>query len=387
MKIFVIPSGYRSSNNPQHDIFVHDQCKALLDRGHKVIVLDANIRSPKSWMNKYCCSPHKRYEEGVTVYSYWTRGVPTVKFPRLSLFLYEKRMRYLWKYVLKFEGMPDVIYSHFTFPSGYIATKISKETGIPNITLEHGSIFFKEYLRPYLKKVASFTIKNATDFYCVSTSQVEAVCRHIGENVSIKTIPNMISNIFTYHPVTPSDDFVFFSAGNLKQIKRFDVLIKAFANSFKDVPNVKLRIAGEGEEREHLQNIISSLGCEDKIIMLGRLSREQILEELKNCNVFALASDHESFGIVYREATACGRPIISTQNGGIVEGWNDSLGITVPCGDVSKFSEALLYIKKHYEDFSPEKISELTLSYCSEKVIIDKIENILFNAAGKNNAE
>ena len=55
---------------------------------------------------------------------------------------------------------------------------------------------------------------------------------------------------------------------------------------------------------------------EQRVRLLGALSREQARDELRGCDCFVLPSRHESFGVVLAEATACGRPVISTRCGG-----------------------------------------------------------------------
>ena len=49
----------------------------------------------------------------------------------------------------------------------------------------------------------------------------------------------------------------------------------------------------------------------------------------KKCNCFVLLSEYETFGIVYREAMASGRPVIAVRNGGVEENWSDAFGILI----------------------------------------------------------
>ena len=53
----------------------------------------------------------------------------------------------------------------------------------------------------------------------------------------------------------------------------------------------------------------------------------ELVKSFTACSVFVLLSVRETFGIVYREAMAVGRPVISSPNGGIEDGWDDSNGI------------------------------------------------------------
>ena len=74
---------------------------------------------------------------------------------------------------------------------------------------------------------------------------------------------------------------------------------------------------------------------------------------------------------------AVGRPVISTKNGGIEEGWEDNFGILVPIGDKQSLSEALLKIYERKDTFNPEYISKKCLQQYSSDVIGARIDYIL----------
>ena len=104
---------------------------------------------------------------------------------------------------------------------------------------------------------------------------------------------------------------IFFSLGRLHKIKRFDVLIDAFALYIKKDKYAKLIIAGEdyGVEEELRKQIIN-LNIEKSIFLIGPVNFDSKKIFLNNCDFFTLASDFESFGIVVIEALACGKPIV-----------------------------------------------------------------------------
>ena len=386
MNIFVIPSCYKNKYNKQANIFVHEQCMSLINRGHKVTVLDAGECSYKRWLCSFCSKPTVRFEDDVKIYSHWVRAVAQSRFPKFATSSFMTKIDSLWNMAVENEGMPDVIYAHFTFPSGFSSITLSKKYNVPLVVMEHGGMYLNRRLHPYIIEELTATVNEADEFYCVSNTHSEKIKELTSAKRRVDVVPNMISSRFSFCPVKKDrDEFVFFSAGNLKHVKRFDLLIRAFAKSFPNNDKVVLRIAGEGVERENLEKIINELRVNDKVKLLGRLGREEMLDEFHNCNVFTLASDHESFGIVYREAAACGRPLVSTRNGGIEHEWRDEFGILVPCDDTDALSVALKQIYENYTDYSPELISKLTLDYCSEKVVMDRIESILSHTAGEMN--
>jgi glycosyltransferase involved in cell wall biosynthesis len=189
----------------------------------------------------------------------------------------------------------------------------------------------------------------------------------------------LIDSRFTFHDPPVGNDYKFFSAGNLVPNKKFDLLIKSFCDSFDKNENVFLRIAGFGKEYENLKKIIYIYGRENQIKLLGRLSRDEILKEFINSNCFVLPSEYETFGIVYREAMAVGRPVISTRNGGVEEGWDDKFGILVPKNNAMLLSEAMKIMKER-RDYDYKYISNKCTELYSFDSVGSKIDEILKKA-------
>jgi glycosyltransferase involved in cell wall biosynthesis len=66
-----------------------------------------------------------------------------------------------------------------------------------------------------------------------------------------------------------------------------------------------------------------------------------VRDALRACDAFVLTSRHESFGVVYAEAIACGKPVIGTRCGGPEDIVTDQNGLLVPVGDVHAIAHAL----------------------------------------------
>ena len=104
---------------------------------------------------------------------------------------------------------------------------------------------------------------------------------------------------------------LFFSMGRLHKIKGFDILIDAFHLFLKEDKDAKLIIAG-GDDGvgEQLNNQIKKLNIENSVFLIGQVNFEDKKLLLSNCDIFALSSEFESFGIVVAEALACGSPVV-----------------------------------------------------------------------------
>lgn len=66
----------------------------------------------------------------------------------------------------------------------------------------------------------------------------------------------------------------------------------------------------------------------------------------------------ETFGVVFVEALACGKPVIATKIGGPSEIVTPEVGLLVPPGDAKALAEAIDFMLHHLREYNPEKIVE-----------------------------
>jgi glycogen(starch) synthase len=131
--------------------------------------------------------------------------------------------------------------------------------------------------------------------------------------------------------------------GRLVKQKGFDVLIRAFAKA--DIPSHDLLLAGEGAERQSLEQLVESLNLTDRIFFLGRANRPTAVSLFKGCSFFVLPSRHEPQGIVNLEAMSAGRAVIASRVGGVPEIVLDGeTGILVAGEDDTALAAALTHL-------------------------------------------
>lgn len=377
MLIFVMPAIFPYDENRQAGNYIYEQCEVLKRHEYDLVILDCSSRNYKNWRK---CNRMFSYSSPVgKVYVNWVRGLAQSKLPRLAVSSYIKNAEEVFKRALEECGTPDVIYAHFTFPCGWAARYFSGKYNIPYIVQEHYSLFLRKNLPQYLKDITRKTIEDSSSFYCVSNSLKRNIADFTGLDQKIGVVHNLIHDQYRYYPLPDNREFIFFTAGNLFKGKRFDLLIDAFCQAFTSKDKVKLRIAGAGTEYAVLKQRIEERGRTSQILLLGRLNSDEMLEEYKNCHCFALLSEKETFGIVYREAMAVGRPVIAAKNGGIEENWQETFGILVARNHLEESAKALNKIVENYNTYHAEKISEATLAMYASENIIQSIIKIMEN--------
>jgi glycosyltransferase involved in cell wall biosynthesis len=120
------------------------------------------------------------------------------------------------------------------------------------------------------------------------------------------------------HPAAPSRFTVLF-VGRLYRRKRVDVLLRAAAEALRHIPELEIRVVGNGPCAASLRALGRDLRLENTVAWLGDVTRSQLAEEYNRCSVFCLPSVQEGFGIVLLEAMAARRPIVATRAAAIPE--------------------------------------------------------------------
>lgn len=139
------------------------------------------------------------------------------------------------------------------------------------------------------------------------------------------------------------------TAGRLTPQKNQALLIRSFAAIAGDVEE-ELRIYGEGELRPGLEDLITQLGMEERIRLMG--TSDDMPAVLAGCKLFVLPSDFEGMPNALLEAMAAGRCCVSTACpcGGpeaVIE--NGVNGLLVPVGAEEALSAAMLELLKDEE--------------------------------------
>jgi glycosyltransferase involved in cell wall biosynthesis len=138
-------------------------------------------------------------------------------------------------------------------------------------------------------------------------------------------------------------EVVLLAAGAVIPRKGYDVLVAALAR----LAHLRWRliIAGDGgrspETFRQLKADIAALDLADRITLLGAVSSEQLASLYQRCDLFALPSRFEGYGMVFAEAIAHGLPVVGTTAGAIPQTVPAAAGVLVPPDDVEALAAAL----------------------------------------------
>jgi glycosyltransferase involved in cell wall biosynthesis len=127
--------------------------------------------------------------------------------------------------------------------------------------------------------------------------------------------------------------------------KGYDKILQALPQIRQQIPNVHYILAGKGDDRTRIESMISSLDLQDCVTLAGFVPEDELCDHYNLCDVFAMPSKGEGFGIVYLEALACGKPVLAGNKDGAVDPLaHGELGCLVDPDDGEAIAHSLIQI-------------------------------------------
>ncbi len=160
-------------------------------------------------------------------------------------------------------------------------------------------------------------------------------------------------------------------AGKLANFKGVDVLLDAVKLYEDKEPATITLIIGDGDEKEKLHAQAKDLGLKT-VRFLGNVTQQELRKFYNIADVSLVPSRREPFGLVAIEAMACGAPVIATNQGGLPDFVNDSVGGLVEPEDPADLADMILKVLKRAEEKGEAWRSEIA-SYARNHYAQDTI--------------
>jgi glycosyltransferase involved in cell wall biosynthesis len=249
---------------------------------------------------------------------------------------------------LRRTGEYDVIHAHshlyFSTNLAALGTTFSET---PLALTNHGlySQSAPEWLfDAYLRTVGRWTFNAADVVFCYSETDRDRL-RELGINSDIDIVANGIDvNRFT--PEGPASDHIgpdapaILFVGRLTDGKRPADAIKALARVREDYPNACLYLAGDGECRETLEDLVTDRGLGDWVSFLGHVDYDEMPRLYRAADVLLLPSRAEGMPRTVLEALATETPVV-TSDLPQLRSLTDTAGHAVPIGDIDGLATSL----------------------------------------------
>ncbi|MBI3486103.1 glycosyltransferase family 4 protein [Candidatus Daviesbacteria bacterium] len=246
----------------------------------------------------------------------------------------------------------------------------------------------------YLKWMTHQQLKSATRIIAVSNStkndlinkvrlderKIDVVYEGVDRNIFKILKKDVLVNILKSFDIEFQKYFLF--VGTIQPRKNLDQLILSFSEFIKDFPDFKLVIAGsKGWMADEIYKLPNSLGIEDKVKFLGRVSDEELVGLYNGGAALTFISLFEGFGLPILEAFACSCPVLVssnsslpeiTENAGLVVNLNKKEDILNAMKQIIKESQRQRLIRlgsKRLSEFSWEKTAKQTRAVFEKSIL------------------
>lgn len=234
----------------------------------------------------------------------------------------------------------EAVHSH-EFAMNIHMAILAKILGLPHVATVHGK---KNYADRGLRRLVYRVISHWSHIVAVSEDVKNFLVDTVGISAEkVEVIPNGID--VDDYKLEQSEidscraglgcregDFLICAVGNLYPIKGHSFLVEAMHSIVATQPTAKLVIAGRGDEQQHLQQLIDSLGITDNVKLLG--FRDDVKSILSSSDLFVMPSLSEGLPLALLEAMASRVPVVVTDVGGmpqVIE--HQRTGLVVPPSD------------------------------------------------------
>jgi len=304
LKIMILTPGLPPWKIGGEEYYSYYQAKTLLKLGHLVHVVT--------------------YDTGNAAKKLLKRIVKTVESSD-SLMHYPMACIHLaCSAIFRHKCRPDLIHAHDTYAEGMSAIILGKILRVPVIITWHGAELIEKGKNfSTMGNISRRLVCSLADAIIVPSNQVRSsiIERSLVDPTKISVIPPGVDTSF-FRPIEETDGIkqtydlndsrVILTVGRLNKIKGVDLVIQALPHLTKKFPDLKLLIVGDGPELSALKELASRLEMENHVFFTGFVDRELLPHFYSSCDIFVLPTRGEGFGLVYMEAWACGKPIITT---------------------------------------------------------------------------
>ncbi len=331
-----------TANFPPNDggiaVFNYNICKELSARGYRLVVIATGFQKDGNFDR----------QQGFKIIRLGGRVRPT-----------SVETIYKILYLTFKENIDIVFFGHFGSTHWLGGVLVRKIFRIPYTILVHGTELnaYSCHFTQVDKWVSKIILKNASTIVVNSNTT-----KNLVESYGYPS-----SSIYIVHPGTDPIHFrtdsqglnvieklglggkhVLLTASRLVEKKNHENVLKSLPLVLRKVPNLIYLIIGKGEEKERLIKITKDMCLEKYVNFIGYIEPREMPLYYNLCDVFVMPSktvdyDYESFGIVYVEANAVGKPVIGGRSGGVGDAViNGVTGLLVDPENIEEISQAII---------------------------------------------
>ena len=276
------------------------------------------------------------------------------------------------KKVLK--GFDTVVVGGWESPMFMRVTFLAKKKGMKVVHFYESTLESHRFNNMIIRTLRKLIFSRADLVVTPGRASTEAVLAMGIAQERIVTLFNPVDVAWFYDhsrsrkpDTTPGHKYVF--VGQLITRKNVSALINAFASIREESDS--LTIVGEGPEESNLIELISDLGLEHCVKLVGHKNQHELVQLYAIHSTLILPSTNEVWGLVVNEALACGMQVVVSNKCGVADFVKDMDGVVICDPSTSSISRALSTARSIWKGsivepdilkFTPEAFAEELLS-------------------------
>jgi glycosyltransferase involved in cell wall biosynthesis len=176
-----------------------------------------------------------------------------------------------------------------------------------------------------------------------------------------------------------------------ERYKGYDQILRALPKVRERFPDVRYVLGGRGPDRGRIESLVRELGLTENVTFAGYVRDYELRSHYNLCDVFAMPSKGEGFGIVFLEAMACGKPVVAGNKDGSVDAvLNGQIGALVDPDSVDEIALTLRQIlaREHTQKllFNPEALRRKSIEVYGYDKFVTQLQKILHPLTVKSEA-
>jgi glycosyltransferase involved in cell wall biosynthesis len=256
-----------------------------------------------------------------------------------------------------------------------VANQLKQISGVPYWVIAHGFEAWKinkhsvvSALRnaDRILSVSRFTRDQLITNYQLSADQISIFPNTFdSERFQIQDKPQRLLNKYHLDQSQP----IIMTVNRLEsgeEFKPYDQIIQSLPQIRNSIPDVHYLIVGSGNDRNRLERDIEQRGLNDCVTLAGFVPDDELGAHYSLCDLYAMPSKLEGFGIVFLEALASGKPVMASYlDGGQEAVCDGKLGALVnPESPEEIASCAIKILKQEYPNplmYSPQSLRQAVI--------------------------
>jgi len=328
LRVLTLTTLFPNAAQPHHGVFVENRLRHLAGSGR----VDLKIVAPVPWVPPFL-THHPRYRDQAQAPRSETRhDLPVVHpryavVPRLGMLATPATLASAFQRGVKWLGLTpddiDLIDAHYFYPDGVAAMMLGRLWSKPVIITGRGTDLNLIPRHALPRRMIRWAADHAAGMITVCAALKEALTDLGVPAERVSVLRNGV-DLELYRPPADRaaaraalrlDGPTLASVGHLIERKGHHLVIEALTT----LPDVRLLIAGDGEERRNLEALVARLGLGGRVRFLGRLAPRDLPAIYGAVDALVLASSREGWANVLLESMACGTPVVATRVWGTPE--------------------------------------------------------------------